>query len=269
MATKISKRTSRNGIEDKIKPLGEVEHYLSMLAYGKAGTGKTVFACSFPKPLLLIDIKEHGHDSVIDVEGVDLLSCENWAEFEDAYWMLEGGSKYKSVVIDQLTALQALGMLKIREDKGMKPGEVFSQRAWGQLSGLMQQWVGDYRELIQKEVHVCFNCHEKLVKGDEDGGDDRIAPSVGAALMGSVQTFVNGAVSVIGNSFIRENYDKKTKETSIDFCMRVGPHAYYAAKIRRPVSAGPAPDVIVNPTFSKVMKVSKGESLARQVKRKE
>lgn len=263
MATKVQKKSS---IQDKIRPIGEVERYLTMLCYGQAGKGKTVFACSFPKPLLLLDIREEGQDSVTDVEGVDLLSIENWAELEEAYWMLESGSKYQSVVIDQLTAMQALGMQKIKEDKNMKPTEPFSQRSWGELSGLMQTWIYNFRELKKKELHICMNAHEKL-KEPQAEDDDRIAPSVGSNLMGSVASFVNGAVSVIGNSFVRENHDKKTKQTTYEFCMRIGPHAYYAAKIRRPVSAGPAPDVIVNPTFDKVMKISKGGELVRKVKR--
>ena len=267
MVKKLVKSSKSGSIENIIQPIAEVDTYLAMLCYGEAGKGKTVFGCSFPKPLLLIDIRERGHESVKDIKGVDLARVEEWEQIEDLYWMLEGGSKYKSVVIDQLTAMQALGMEKLKKDKGMKPTDPFSQRSWGQLSGMMQTWIYNYRELITKEYHVCFNAHERR-KDPQEEDDDRIAPSVGSNLMGSVSSFVNGAVSVIGNSFNREHYDKKTKERTVEFCMRVGPHAYYAAKIRRPVSAGPAPDVIVNPTFDKIMKICKGESLTRKVKTK-
>jgi hypothetical protein len=76
--------------------------------------------------------------------------------------------------------------------------------------------------------------------------------------MSSVASFVNGAVSVIGNTFIREDHNKKAKTTNYKYCMRVGPHAYYATKIRRPVSAGPPPSVLVNPTFDKIFTLTAG-----------
>src|ERR1700751_4751909 len=100
-------RHSRS-IESRIKPLSKVERNVAVLCYGHQKTGKTVCACSFPKPLLLRDILEDGTDSVIDVEGVDVVSAKSTQEMEELYWYLEGGTKYKSVVLDQMTGLQAL-----------------------------------------------------------------------------------------------------------------------------------------------------------------
>lgn len=244
----------------KITPLGQTNRFLTMLCYGKANTGKTVFSCTFPKPLLLIDIKEEGEDSVTDVEGGDIIHIDEWEELEELYWEIRDGElkgKYKSLVLDQLTAMQSLGMAKIRKDNNQKPSEVFSQRSWGRLSGLMQEWLYNFRELKKQKMHICFNAHERLRESDAED-DDRIAPSVGSNLMSSVASFVNGAVSVIGNTFIREDYDKKAKTTEYKYCMRVGPHAYYATKIRRPVSAGPPPSVIVNPSFDKIFRLTEG-----------
>lgn len=236
-----------------------------MLAYGKSGTGKTVFGGSWPKPLLLLDIREKGTESISDVDGIDLLRVEHWDDIEAVYHdVLWGKKKYKSVVIDQLTAMQALGMDKLRTDKGMKPSEPFSQRGWGQLSGMMQTWILNYRELFNEGYNILFNAHERL-RDPQEEDDERIAPSIGSNLMQSVSGFVNGAVSVIGNTFIREHYDKKEKTTEIQYCMRIGPHAYYAAKIRRPVSAGPVPGVLVNPTYDKIVKLTRGESVTRKV----
>lgn len=274
MKTLLKKKPSKApvpapSIEDSIKSIGEIDSYLTMLCYGKSGTGKTVFAGTWPKPLLLLDIREKGYESVLDVEGIDVLPIEKWEQLEAAYWFLESRkTKYKSIVIDQLTAMQALSMQKIRDDKDMDADEVISQRSWGQISGLMQTWIYNFRELCGKGYHVLFNAHERLREPQEED-DDRIAPSVGANLMQSATSFVNGAVSVIGNTFIRE-VEGEDKKTQVQFCMRVGPHAYYAAKIRRPISAGAAPGIIVNPTFEKIIKVSRGESLSQKksVKRK-
>jgi AAA domain len=259
------KKLASKSIESRIRRLSEVERHVAMLCYGDQKTGKTVFACSFPKPLLLLDIMEEGTDSVIDVDGVDVVPIESTGDMEDLYWHLEGKTKYKSVVIDQMTGLNALVMREMKEKKNQRPDDVFSQRSYGQLGGWMQQWILNYRNLIKRGTHVCFLSHQKRIEPQEED-DDRLAPEITTALTGSVTNFLLGAVSVIGNQFIRESYDKKTKETEMQYCMRLV-SGFYRCGIRRPVSAGPVPEYIVNPTFDKIVKLSKGESLARKVKK--
>ena len=267
MATKIVKKSkAKKSILDRAKPVGEAPAYDSMLVYGRAGTGKTEFGSTFPTPILLLDIREVGYKTIKKKPGINLLQIETWEEIEETYWELKDGTDYNSVVIDQVTAMQALAMAGVREELNMKPSDTLSQRSWGKISGRMQEWLFNYRELTKSDYNVCFLAHERLRDANEED-DDRIAPSVGANLMPSIASFLNGAVSVIGNSFIREKFDKKTKTKETQFCMRVGAHPYYAAKIRRPVASGPAPDVIVNPTYDRVMTVAEGESLQRKVKR--
>lgn len=262
---RVSRRAAPKGIEDRIRPLSEIERYAAMAVYGNQKTGKTVFACTFPKPLLLIDIVERGTDSVIDVDGVDVIHTKSREDIEDLYWYLEKGTKYKSVVLDQLTGMQAMVIREMKAQKSQRPEDVFSNRSYGQLGGWMTQWILNYRELVERDYHVCFLAHEKRIDA-QDEDDDRLAPEVTAAMTGSIVNFLMGAVSVIGNQFIREERNRKAKTTEMQHCMRLV-SGFYRCGIRRPVSAGPVPEYIVNPTFDKVMKLSKGESLARKVKR--
>lgn len=252
-------------IESRIRPLNEIERHVAMLCYGDQKTGKTAFACSFPKPLLLIDVMEEGTDSVIDIDGIDVISVETTKDIERLYWVIEGNPKYKSVVLDQMTGLQNLVIREMKEKKDQLPEDVFSQRSYGQLAGWMMQWMLNYRNLIKEGKHVCFLSHQKRIEAQEED-DDRLAPEVTTALTGSITNFLLGAVSVIGNQFIRESYDKKTKETEMQYCMRLV-SGFYRCGIRRPVSAGPVPEFVVNPTFDKIIALSKGESLARKVRR--
>lgn len=260
---KVIKRNS-GGIEDRIHPVGDIERYMAVLCYGGQKTGKTVFGCTFPKPLLLVDIQEEGEDSVVDMEGVDVFKAQSQRDIEDIYWYLAAGTKYKSVVLDQLTGLQSMVIREMKSQKNQRPDDVFSQRSYGQLGGWMMQWLLNYRELLKKDYHVCYLSHEKRIE-PQDEDDDRLTPEATAALTGSITNFVCGAVSVIGNQYIRESYDKKTKETTREYCMRLS-SGFYRCGIRRPVSAGPVPEYIVNPTFDKILKLSKGESLARKIK---
>src|SRR5215471_18041328 len=138
----MQKKFKSRGIASRIQALSEVETPVTMAAYGQSGTGKTVFGATFPKPLLLLDIREKGAESIADVPGIDVLFVNHWNDLDgeqSIFWELKNGSKYKSIMLDQMTAAQALGMDKLRKEKRMKPGEVFSQRAWGQLSGMMQE----------------------------------------------------------------------------------------------------------------------------------
>lgn len=270
-AIKVTRKSK--SIADKIMAVGDVPNYTAALFYGESGTGKTTVAASFPKPLLVLDLREKGTETIAKYEGIDVLSIEDWKEFEEAFWMLDSESKYETVVLDQISALQSLGMDKIRIDNGMEPGDTFSKRDWGTLSGMMQTWLLNYRNLWSKEKHIVFLAHQRTFGGDDEAGDNQITPTIGARLSPSVESFVNGAVSTIGNTFIRERYvaenpKKPGKKTRyVDYCMRVGPHANFRTKIRKPPDSDAVPDVIVNPTFEKIMRLSRGEGIVKKVRK--
>ena len=99
--------TGFSPITDRIKPVTSLGLVLAALFYGRAGTGKTTVASSFPKPLLHLDIREKGTDSIADVEDVDTIQVNSWDEFEQIYWYLASAeNKYKTVVIDAVSQLQ-------------------------------------------------------------------------------------------------------------------------------------------------------------------
>ncbi len=88
--------------------------------------------------------------------------------------------------------------------------------------------------------------------------------------MPSVSAFLDGAVDSIGSTFIKERWETEDKEEvrHVDYCMRIGPHAFYSTKIRRPVSAGPIPELIVNPTFKKIRDLTTGKQKPRRKARR-
>lgn len=264
---KKANSTPASSIVDRIVPVHETPKIMSALVYGRAGTGKTVFAASWPKPLLLIDVKEKGYDSVSHIPGVMLAKVVTWQDFEDLYWHIESGvGKYATVVIDQVTQLQDLAMDHVRKQNNMDANDLISRRMWGEIAGMMKTWLNSYRDLVDKQIHICFLAHERSTDAG-DAIEDQIDPSIGPRLMPSLASHVNGAVSVIGNTFIRENFigEGKEKVRRVDYSMRVGPHSYYVTKIRRPIeSDSQLPDVIINPTFEKMMAVSRGESIGKK-----
>lgn len=260
------KSSSNKSILSRAKPVHMLAMIVTALIYGRAGTGKTTIAGTFPKPLLLLDISEKGTDSIADEKGVDVLRIEDWDDFEAVYWELEAGeTKYKTVVVDALHAAQALAILKSK--KGGDAAAQTTKHDFMKASQLLQTWVVNYRDLEEKGINVVFICHDRLSAGD-DGGDGEegvLAPEVGPRLMPSIASLVTGAVKVVGHTFIKETLTKKglgkKPERKVDYCLRIGPHGFYTTKIRSPKSAE-TPDFLKNPTYENLVAVMKGNTPA-------
>lgn len=254
----------------EIVPISETKFCLSALIYGRSGTGKTTFASTFPKPLLLLDVKEKGWDSIKNVPGIELVQISDWSQLEEVYWYLKSGDhKFKSVIIDQITQLQDLALIQALRDEGKQPGDHLTKKTWGAAAALMKTWLLNYKELTEDEIHIAFLAHDKTYNESEGEDSEQIDPVVGARVMPSVAAFINGAVNVIGNTFIRESFtiEGNKRKRIVEFAMRLGPHAYYTSKTRTPVGISP-PDVLVDPTFDKLAAIIRGEYQASTVKRK-
>ena len=242
-----------------ITPVGEMPMFLAILAYGRSGTGKTTFLSTFPKPILLLDIREKGTDSIANVEGVQVAKIETFQQLIDVYWYLKRGKHpYKTVGIDQVTALQDLAIAQAKKEDGKDASSPISKRDWGNAAGLLKQWFFNYRDLIDDNMHVAFLGHDRTTES-EDTEEEQLDPSVGVRLMPSVAGTLYGMVKVIGNTFIRETFKvvDKRRVREVEYAMRLGPHAYYTTKTRSPVGVT-APNVLVNPTYDKVVAVIKG-----------
>ena len=258
-------------ILDRIQPVSDLKTNTVMLVYGRSGTGKTHFGSTFPKPILFIDTNERGTETIALEDDIDVVRVTEWAEFDELYWALlnkETSVQYTSVVIDQVTNLQDIGMTEVLRKARKGRDETFTQRNWGQLSGMLKQTISDFRDLSD-HYNLLLIAHERVFDGGDDE-DEAIEPSIGARVMPSVGSFLDGAVDAIGCTFIKERWETEDKDEvrHVDYCMRIGPHAFYSTKIRRPVSAGPIPELIVNPTYKKIKDLTSGKSKRKTVRRK-
>jgi hypothetical protein len=266
MPKKVSK-AKRSGVPAVVKGISDVgdldENHVALF-YGKSGRGKTKTAATFPAPLLFLDINnEKGLKTVRTVPGLKVARITTWDEFEDLYWWLREGQNFKTIVLDQITGLQDLGMANIRAKLKKPSGDLFSQKNWGQLSGDMKTWLSHYRELGAL-YNVVFLAHERAFDTNDEDGDNDLDPSVTARVMPSVGDFVAGACDIIGQNFIRvvEVKGEKGKPVrKVEYCMRLGPHPLYITKIRRPAEAGPLPAFIVNPSYTKLVAIENGEEI--------
>lgn len=259
------KKPSSKSILSKATPVHQLSLIVTALFYGRSGTGKTTIAGTFPKPILFIDIGERGTDSIFDLPDVDSIQVTEWSELEEIYWALKDGSKYKTVVVDAAHTMQNLALAEARAIAGKKEKDQTSQRDFGQASGLMNQWVYNYRDLRDDDINVVFLAHDRLREIDTDDEDaGLIAPEMGPRLMPGVAGTLLGAVNVVGYTYIREEITKskvagQKPKREVQYCLRIGPHGIYATKIRSPKGHA-VPEYIVDPTYGKLVDVIKGNS---------
>lgn len=257
-----------DSILSKALPVSGTDDYLTALVYGRSGSGKTTLAATFPKKVLLLDVKDKGTDSIKDVEGIDVLEVKCWEEFETIYWALQNEPhEYKTLVVDTISNLQEMAISEVKRRAKMDPDAAMSQRLWGEASRILQQWVYYYRDL---PMNVIFLAQERAKRGTEDESyDDQLDPEVGPALMPSVSKTVCAAVKVIANTYIKQVTKPSTKTpgkmiTITQYMLRVGPHAYYTTKVRTP-RVFKVPTSVPNQGYETLRALMKGEKLEKEV----
>lgn len=265
-----SKRT-KGTIEDRIQPITELEgDGIMLVVYGRSKTGKTRFACTFPKPLLIIGT-EKGTKSIKGIKGVDFFRLQHTQEIEALLPVIT--NKYKSVVVDTAGGLQDIAL---REVLGLD--DIPVQKSWGMAK--REEWSAcgiQTKERLQtllrlsesNGTHVVIIAHERNFK--EEGDSEIIFPTVGAALTPSVAGWLNGAVDYICQTYIREEVVRtplvegedtmlESKTGKKEYCLRVGPHPVFLTGFRLPPGIE-LPDSVVNPDYNKIMKLINGQAV--------
>ncbi len=252
-----------------VRPVGQMYLHRSWVFYGRAGSGKTTLAGSFPKKILLLNIRDKGTDSICDLgEDVMVLDVNTWDDFEVAYWWVKRNpDAYKTLALDTITQLQQLAIEKILEDLEKdtdKAGEwgTMTKREWGQVASLMKMWITNLRDL---PMEVVFLAQDRMSETETDDPEVMLDPEVGPRLSPSIAAHLNAEVSVIGNTFIRRKTTvkkvngKKKEVERLQYCLRMGPNPVYVTKARKPKSIK-LPSVLIDPTYDELIKILKGDS---------
>lgn len=253
--------------------MGDFDFGMTAVFYGRPGSGKTVLACTFPKPALLVDIGEKGTDSVRDVPDLDALMATHWEDIEAVYWLVKESGKYKTVVLDGGSALTNLAAGQARKESGKKEEDHLSKRDFGTMSRLLTTWISNFRDLQDEGINVVFVMHEKTVDlGEVDIEDEELMPEVTPRMMPSVTSHLCGAVKCVGHCFIRAG--EEAGETlgdepirKVDYCLRLAPHPVYSAKVRSPKNSA-VPAFLTNPSYDKLMAVIRGQPQGKPTTRK-
>lgn len=261
MATK-KKTPKKSSLEDRFQDLLDMDTPTIITLYGRPGTGKTTISCTLPKPLLLIDVKDKGTDSGkredLEPGDITVFELESFDEIYDIYdYLEENPDKFKSVVIDHMTALQDFCYEKVMDEEGKSK---MSQGMYGTAGGYLKEVINLYKGLTDLGITPCFNCQDRMESGDGEG-EDQLLPEVGPSLMPSVARTLCAASRVIGHTYQFENVEKlegAKVRRNIEFRLRLGPNPYYITKVTRPFGT-PCPQFLVNATYKDIMKVVKGK----------
>lgn len=264
-----SSTTRKPSLSDRIRSVSLINKPRSWAIYGRAGSGKTTLAGTFPGPILLVDVKDEGTDSVSDVKKMDVFEVEESGDLDELYWFLKENPKgYKTVVIDTITQLQQIRVEEIGKKKGIKGDKqagdwgTLTKQDWGGISSWLKKVITDFRSL---NMEVVFLAQDRLFKSDEEGDPaEGLEPEVGPRLSPSVMSHLCSAVHMVGQTFIRESTTKKKVNGKIveahkkEYSLRLGPSSYYITKLRKPRSIG-LPDFLDNPTYEDILDIVTGE----------
>jgi phage nucleotide-binding protein len=253
----VSKSKGIAKIRKKIVHVSDANPQCKVLVYGRSGHGKTRFAASGPKTIIL-DVNEKGTRSVRSYNA-HMIPIDSWEELTFAYWMLkEGSHKFETVVIDTLTQVQYLCMrhvLREAEDRDPnRPASMPRRQDWGQLGELMKPLILNFRNLPMNVVFVCQERVDKSADEDEEVTNRRVpdlSPSVRGIAMASVEVMgriYKRKVRSVGKDKTGKKKEKATWQTR----MLVGPHEDYETKDR----TGALGTIIIEPTMEMVIRAS-------------
>lgn len=234
--------------------------------YGKAGSGKTVLASTFPKteeePLLYLDILEGGIGSVDskDKELIDWVPIETFEEIDSVledviqgYSEVDGKKipvKYSTIVIDSLTQMEYLLKKYLKSSAGKSS---MTLQLWGQAKDNQEDIYNLLKFLHVKTGAIIVGiAHEKEVKDDDNPEFNTLIPS----LMTSAATSLCAKASYVWYTNIEKEQKLDADNNVVSttkFNTYINAKPYLLTKCRKPKDFK-VPEKITDLTYDKFKK---------------
>lgn len=187
-------------VAKRIRSVDEVSPYVKVGVYGPNGSGKTRFAASGPK-CLIVDINEEGTRSTAGQHtGAKKIEVGSWPDIGHIYWMLralidKGKNPFQTLALDTTTAMNDLALSFVLDEADERdPGRerrMPDKRHYGRAGELVKGMLMAYRNL---PMHVVLTAQVRAIKDDDTGEVLEYA----FGLPAGSRAVATGAVSVLG-----------------------------------------------------------------------
>ena len=269
------------GVLSRIAPIKPVSVDCQKWAiYGVPKSGKTRFACTFKKPLLLIGA-EDGTASVAGIKGVEFVLAQSLAEVDELILEVRKG-RWASVVLDTLSKLRDLRIVELFSGMGMEVPEkkpfLFADKIW---KGVWTQCSKDLKDSLRVLLDYprVMNLNTLVISQEanlvyDDGaalaGSDVLRPVIGSAVGKSLCDWLHAECDYLGQTLIREQTAERmveiggqkvsTRERTgrKEYCLRISPDGIYQAGFRLPEGRILDQEFLIDPTCEKVCDLIRG-----------
>lgn len=223
----------------------DTEHYKVMVV-GEPGTGKSVFAATFPKPAFLFDFD----DTRLSYAGLDVeyetyeKSWKGWVEFEKDLVRIkkEVADKFKTVIVDSTSTMTDTAMeraMQLDPKRNAVDGPLWNVH-YQMVKNLIE---GRLRQIVNLKANVVVISHLEL----KTDGDTGAIISAEPLLTGTLSSKIPGYFDEVYHATTRRK-DGETK-----YFLQTVPIGLYKARSRLSGKQRRLPDFIEN-DYETVMK---------------
>ena len=178
-----------------------------VLIQGEPGSGKTHFVGTMPKPILYIEADPHGGDTLIGVDGIDIVELTSYGMMQqvEAY-LYQHILEYQSVAIDSITSVQRYlvdEVAKSRYDKlagkGTENADTYAPdpKGWQEILSRLRRLMLD---LNKYPIHLCYTALTQMDANPLNPMQRRLYP----LLQGQIQGLIGGLISDFGMAYIQQ-----------------------------------------------------------------
>ena len=197
-----------------------------ILVIGDYGTGKSIFASTFPTPAFVFDFDK----GILSYRGKDFdytsynLDAKGWIDFDKDFMEIKkavADGKYKTIIIDSTSTMSDLAMeraLQLDPKRSATNGPL-----WNVHYGIVKNLVeGKLRQIMQLDCNIVVIAHLQVVKDEETG-----------AVIGT-QPLLPGALSQKIPGYFDEVYYafNRMKEGKPAFMLQTVSKGHYKARSR-------------------------------------